>query len=47
MNKNEEGLSRLCTVYSELDEGEKEKIIRLAEGLLTAQEIMSYEETEN
>jgi len=41
------GLNRLCKVYEKLDEGEKGKIIRLAEGFLFAQKAMSEEKVKN
>lgn len=35
------GLKRLCKVYLNLRKKEKEKVIRLAEGLLNSQNIMN------
>ena len=43
MDEDIEGLSRLCKVYFVLDKKEKEKIIRLAEGLLSSQKILKDE----
>jgi len=37
MDENNGGLDRLCKVYEKLDDGDKEKVIRLAEGLLNTQ----------
>jgi hypothetical protein len=37
MNNKDGILDRLCNIYEEIDELEKEKIIRLAEGLLEIQ----------
>jgi len=37
MDENEEGLDRLCIVYEKLNDGDKEKVIRLAEELLKIQ----------
>ena len=37
MEKTDEGLDRLCGVYERLNNDEKGKIIRLAEGLLISQ----------
>ena len=37
------GLDRLCRVYEQLDGVEKEEIVRLAEGLLERQQVMSGE----
>jgi len=37
MDENNRGLDRLCKVYEKLDDGDKEKVIRLAEGLLNTQ----------
>ena len=36
MVTEKEGLERLCQVYEALDEGEKEEILRFAEGLLSS-----------
>ena len=43
MDKNDTGLDRLCRVYEKLDDGDKEKVVRLAEGLLNSQKIMDEE----
>lgn len=43
MEKNNAGLDRLCMVYEKLNDEEKEKVIRLAEGLLNAQKTMKDE----
>ena len=37
MDENNGGLNRLCKVYEKLDDGDKEKVIRLAEELLKTQ----------
>jgi|TergutMp193P3_1026864.scaffolds.fasta_scaffold265072_1 hypothetical protein len=37
MDEKDGGLDRLCKVYEKLDDGDKEKVIRLAEGLLDTQ----------
>jgi hypothetical protein len=37
MDKKNGGLGRLCKVYEKLDDGDKEKVIRLAEELLNTQ----------
>jgi len=41
--KQDSGLNKLCKIYEELDEGEKGKIIKLAEGLLYTQKTLSDE----
>ena len=41
MDRTDDNLDRLCEVYLDLNEGEKEKIIKLAEGLLNSQLIIS------
>jgi len=43
MEKNDKGLERLCKVYLNLDDMEKEKVIQLAEGLLNSQNVISDE----
>ena len=50
MDKNDNGLERLCKVYLNLSDNEKETVIRLAEGLLNSQKIVqmnSIEKSEN
>jgi len=37
MDENNGGLDRLCEIYEKLDNGDKERVIRLAEGLLNSQ----------
>ena len=37
MDEKEGGLDRLCKVYEKLSDGDKEKVIRLAEELLNTQ----------
>ena len=44
MDKKDKGLERLCNVYLGLTDEEKEKVIHLAEGLLTSQKIMNDEQ---
>ena len=46
MDKNDNRLDRLCKVYESLDDEDKEKVIRLAEGLLDSQKIMDDRKTE-
>ena len=41
------GLERLSEIYERLDEGDKEKVIRLAESLLNSQNIMNEENKED
>jgi len=41
------GLDRLCEIYEQLNDEEKEKIIRLAEELLDTQEIREEDEQIN
>ena len=41
MGKRVEGLERLYSIYGKLSKSEKEKIIRLAEGLLNSKNIIS------
>ena len=43
MNKKEDGLEKLCKIYLDLTEEEKEKLIRLGESLLNSQK-MFYDE---
>ena len=43
MDRTDAGLDRLCKVYLGLNDGEKEKIIRLAEGLLESQKSVCNE----
>ena len=43
MYKRDEGLDRLYSIYDKLSKTEKEKIIRLAEGLLNSQNILCKE----
>ena len=43
MDKNDTGRDRLCQVYEKLNDGDKEKVVRLAEGLLNSQRIMDEE----
>jgi len=40
MGNPENGLDRLCKIYLNLKDEEKEKVIRLAEGLLNSQKTM-------
>ena len=40
---NDIGLGKLCEIYNKMNEGEKEKIIKLAEGLLNSQIIINDE----
>jgi hypothetical protein len=40
MDEKNGELDRLCKVYKKLKKGDKEKVIRLAEGLLNSQEII-------
>ena len=50
MDKKDDGLERLCKIYLNLTEDEKEKIIELGEGLLKSQKIVHDEislKTEN
>ena len=35
------GLDRLCTLYEKLDDFEKEKVIRMTEGLLKSQRVIT------
>jgi hypothetical protein len=37
MDEKDGGLDRLCKVYEKLDDGDKEKVIRLAEEILHTQ----------
>jgi len=43
MEKKDDGLERLCKIYLNLTDEEKEKIIRLGEGLLNSQKIIEEE----
>jgi hypothetical protein len=43
MVKKDEGLERLCKIYLDLTDKEKEKIIILGEGLLKSQKIITDE----
>jgi hypothetical protein len=43
MDKKDDGLERLCKIYLNLTEEEKEKIIELGEGLLKSQKIVHDE----
>ena len=43
MDERDTGLERLCKVYLNLEDDEKEKVIRLAEGLLDSQKVVSTE----
>jgi len=44
MEKKDDGLERLCKIYLNLTNDEKEKIIRLGEGLLNSQKIIEEED---
>ena len=44
MENRDEGLERLCKIYLNLTDDEKEKIIRLGEGLLNSQKIIEEED---
>ena len=43
MDDRDLGLERLCKVYLDLTDREKEKVIRLAEGLLDSQKVIKNE----
>jgi len=43
MNNKENGLEKLCKIYLDLTEEEKEKLIRLGESLLNSQKMFSDE----
>jgi len=43
MDKKDDGLERLVKIYLNLTDDEKEKIIRLGEGLLNSQKIIEEE----
>jgi len=43
MDEKDGRLDRLCKVYEKLNDGDKEKVIRLAEGLLDTQKINGKE----
>ena len=43
MENRDIGLERLCRIYLDLTDGDKEKIIRLGEGLLNSQKVMDNE----
>ena len=49
MDENDTGLDRLSRIYEKLDDKEKEKVIKLAEGLLNSQKVINNGEvkTEN
>ena len=43
MDGNDTGLDRLSQIYEKLDDEEKKKVIRLAEGLLNSQKVIKTE----
>jgi hypothetical protein len=43
MDGRDNGLERLCKVNLDLTDGENEKVIRLAEGLLKSQKVITNE----
>ena len=43
MDENTNGRERLCMIFDKLRNGNKEKIVRLAEGLLNSQKIVGRE----
>jgi hypothetical protein len=45
MDENDKGLDRVCQIYENLDDEEKVKVIKLAEGLLNCQKAIT--KTEN
>jgi len=45
MDENDERLDRVCQIYENLDDDEKVKVIKLAEGLLNCQKVIT--KTEN
>jgi hypothetical protein len=45
IDRKNDGLERLCKIYLDLSDDEKAKVIRLAEGLLNSQKIISDEKT--
>ena len=47
MGENDIHLDRLCQVYEKLDDEEKGKVIKLAEGLLISQRIMTDEKNDS
>ena len=44
MDENDSGLDKLCQIYGQLDDEEKGKIIKLTEGLLNCQKMITKEE---
>jgi len=46
MERKDDGLERLVKIYLNLTDDEKEKIIRLGEGLLNSQKIIGEENIE-
>ena len=40
MGKKNIGLDRLCILYEKLDDSDKEKVIRMTEGLLNSQKVI-------
>jgi len=47
MDEKDGGLDKLCKVYEKLDDRDKEKVIRLAEGLLDTQKTDGEMKREN
>jgi len=45
MERADIGLERMCKVYLDLSDEEKEKVIKLAEGLLKSQKIFDEEKS--
>jgi len=45
MENRDFGLERLCRIYLDLTDEDREKIIRLGEGLLNSQKVMDAEKT--
>ena len=43
MERNDSGLERICKIYLNLNDDDKEKIIKLGEGLLKSQKIITEE----
>jgi len=46
MNIKDDNLERLCKIYLDLNDNDREKIIRLGEGLLNSQKIIEEENIE-
>jgi hypothetical protein len=47
MDEKDGGLDRLCKVYEKLNDGDKEIVVRMAEGLLNTQKINGKKENVN